>query len=367
MNPDAFMREQSGLTAHEVNNRVAHWKMEINPDADENNEYSRIFIPWFVTKEYSRPVPDNFKITLEEKEWKEKYNLTDGQIQWYRWALPNLCGGDKNQRAQEFPNRWQDAFISSGEPAFDIPTVLRLKELCEPPIARYDCLLTSGQFISKTDGAIKVWKEPTRHGHYVISADVSEGLEHGDFHSADVLDHDTGEQVAHYHGKMEPWEYALLLMGLGNRYGEAWIVPEKNNHGQQVIQEIIKHDYPNLYMEMIEEPPNKPRKRFGWVTTGAGDRKRQAVLDNGKKFISEGNPGINDPRTYEEMLNFKRQTDGKERADNGSFDDCVMSWVIGQYVRETLPYAPRTRKKGGMGDGTGRGSKQKKPDIKAYQ
>jgi len=345
-------------------NQVAHWRMEINPDADENNEYSRIFIPWFITKEYARPVPDGFKVTLEEKGWKEKYNLTDEQIQWYRWAKQNLCGGDKNQRSQEFPNCWQEAFISSGEPAFDVPTILHLKELCEPPIARYDCLLSSGQFIAKQDGAIKVWREPDRSGNYVIDADVSEGLEHGDFHSADVLDHDTGEQVCHYRGKMEPWEYAALLMALGKRYNEAWIVPEKNNHGQQVIQELIKADYPNIYMEMIEEPPNKPRKRFGWVTTGAGDRKRQALIDNGKKMISEGNPGINDPQTYEEMLNFKRQADGKERADNGTFDDSVMSWLIGQYVRETLPYATRTRK--GPGDNKGRGGNQKKPSSKAY-
>jgi hypothetical protein len=257
----------------------------------------------------------------------------------------------------------QEAFISSGEPAFDVQTIMHLKELCDPPIARYDCLLSNGQFITKADGALKVWKEPEKSGNYVISADVSEGLAHGDFHSADVLEHDTGEQVAHYHGKMEPWEYASLLIALGNRYNEAWLVPEKNNHGQQVIQELIKADYPNIYMEMIEEPPNKPRKRFGWVTTGAGDRKRQALVDHGKKLIYDGNPGINDPKTYEEMLNFKRQADGKERADNGTFDDCVMSWLIGQYVRESLPYATRTRK--GPVD-TGRGGKQKKPNPKAF-
>jgi hypothetical protein len=348
-------------------NQVAGWKMEINTDVNENNEYSRIFIPWFVTKEYARPPLADFKLTLEEKGWKEKYNLSDEQIQWYRWCLYNNCSGDKSLRAQEFPNCWQEAFISSGEPAFDTETILRLKDLCEPPIARYDCLISNGQFISKADGAFKVWKEPDLKSNYVISADVSEGLAHGDFHSADVLEHDTGEQVAHYHGKMEPWEFASLLIAIGKRYNEAWLVPEKNNHGQQVIQELLKADYPNIYMEMIEEPPAKPRKRFGWVTTGSGDRKKQALIDNGKKIISEGNPGINDPLTYEEMLNFKRQADGKERADNGTFDDAVMSWLIGQYTRETLPYATRTRKvTHGPGGKSKTGKGKKSPDKLAY-
>jgi len=344
-------------------NQEPHWKMEINEDADPMNEYSSVFIPWFIARKYRRAVPENFKRTAEEEDWVKRYNLSDEQLSWYRWAIPNRCGGDRATRRQEYPMNPQEAFISSGEPAFDVQTIMHLKELCDPPIARYDCLLSNGQFITKADGTLKVWKEPEKSGNYVISADVSEGLAHGDFHSADVLEHDTGEQVAHYHGKMEPWEYASLLIALGNRYNEAWLVPEKNNHGQQVIQELIKADYPNIYMEMIEEPPNKPRKRFGWVTTGAGDRKRQALVDHGKKLIYDGNPGINDPKTYEEMLNFKRQADGKERADNGTFDDCVMSWLIGQYVRESLPYATRTRK--GPVD-TGRGGNQKKPNPKAF-
>lgn len=344
-------------------NQKPCWTMKVNESADEESQTSSIFVPWYIAKKYRRPVPDNFKHTDEEKDWIKKYNLSDEQLSWYRWVLPNRCNGDRATRRQEYPMNAEEAFIASGEPAFDVQTIRHLRELCEPPIARYDCLLSSGQFIAKQDGAIKVWREPERSGNYVIDADVSEGLEHGDFHSADVLDHDTGEQVCHYRGKMEPWEYASLLMALGKRYNEAWLVPEKNNHGQQVIQELIKADYPNIYMEMIEEPPNKPRKRFGWVTTGAGDRKRQALIDNGKKIISEGNPGINDPQTYQEMLNFKRQADGKERADNGTFDDSVMSWLIGQYVRETLPYATRTRKVAGD---KGRGGNQKKPGNKAY-
>ena len=367
---NAFHRGFTGCryvyTVFQDANQVPGWSLTINENADPMNIASSIFIPYFIASKYRMTPPEGFKRTLEEEEWRNKYNMSDEQIYWTRWCLANRCGGDKATRRQEYPQNALEAFVSSGEPAFDTETILRLKDLCEPPVARYDCLISNGQFISKADGAIKVWKEPVFSNNYVISADVSEGLAHGDFHSADVLEHDTGEQVAHYHGKMEPWEFASLLIAIGKRYNEAWLVPEKNNHGQQVIQELLKADYPNIYMEMIEEPPAKPRKRFGWVTTGSGDRKKQALIDNGKKIISEGNPGINDPLTYEEMLNFKRQADGKERADNGTFDDAVMSWLIGQYVRETLPYATRTRKTNSGPGGSGRGGKKEKKSMKAW-
>jgi len=351
-----------------------YWTLRVNENSDEDNEASSVFLPWYISLKYRRPPRPDFKRTLEEEEWVKTYNLCDEQLAWYRWALQQRCSGDKAKRRQEYPMNAREAFISSGEPAFDVPTILRLKSICEEkengPIARYDCLISSGNFISKTDGAIKVWKEPDNQSHYVISADVAEGLLHGDFHSASVLDHDTGEQVAHYHGKMEPWNYAALLMALGYRYNEAWLIPERNNHGGQVIQEFLKKDYPNIYQDMKEEPGvEKGEKKFGWLTVGQGDRKKQALIDNGKKIISEGNPGINDPLTYEEMLNFKRQADGKERADNGTFDDCVMDWLIGRWIlsQDYLPYATRTRKVNhGPGGSRKTGKGKKTPDKLAY-
>lgn len=343
-------------------NQCPYWTLKINENADEDNEYSSIFIPWYTTKEYARPIRDNFQLTVEEKMWKEKYNLTNEQIQWYRYALHTLCGGDRNQRQQEYPFTSIEAFLSTGTPSFELERIIRLKESCEPAISRYDCLLSGGQFIAAKQGYLQVWEEPGRGVAYLISADVSEGLEHGDFDSASVLDHLTGIQVAHFHGKMSPFEYAQFLYWLGMRYNEAWICPERNNHGLSVVQELIRLEYENIYVEVIVEPPNKPRKRFGWLTT---EKSRALILDNLKQVVSEDDPGIRCAETYEEMMNFKRQKDGREEADQGSFDDRVIDIAIGKHLIKTLDCVI-VRRKNDPSSNKGRGSNQKKPSNKAY-
>ena len=342
-------------------NQVPYWTMKLNENADEDNEYSSIFIPWYITKEYTRPVRENFQLTIEEKMWKEKYNLTDEQIQWYRYALNTLCSRNRNNRQQEYPFTSLEAFLSSGTPSFELERIIRLKDECPPPIARYDCLLSGGQFIAAKQGYLQVWEEPARGTSYLISADVSEGLEHGDFDSADVFEHLTGVQVAHFHGKMSPFEYASLLFYIGKRYNEAWLCPERNNHGMSVIQELVRLEYENLYVEVIVEPPNKPRKRFGWLTT---EKSRALILDNLKQIVGEDNPGICCTETYEEMMNFKRQKDGREEADSGTFDDRVLSVAIGKHLIKTLDCVI-VRSKNPSGDGSGRAGKQKRPDKRA--
>jgi len=314
----------------------AKWRVKINENADENNEYSAVFIPWFVFKRYKMTPPDGFKRTEEEEKLVLTYNLEDDQLYWYRWVLANKCNGDKNKRDQEYPPNAKAAFIGSGTPAFDIGRVMFLKDRCVKPLARYDCLLEIGQFTANADGPFKVWEEPVAGRPYVISADVAEGLSHGDFDSIDVIDHTTNVQVAHFHGKMSPSQFATLLFHVGMRYNNGWIVPEKNNHGQTVIERLIEMEYPYIYVETVPDFPNKPRKRFGWVTS---KKSRDLILDNLVEMVSQEGCGVRCSETFDEMLNFKVQQDGKRGADPGTFDDRVISIAIGFYVAKNLPYA----------------------------
>jgi hypothetical protein len=338
-----------------------HWKMKVNEDSDPMNECSSVFIPWFVARKYRMEPVEGFKRTAEEEEWVKRYNLCDSQLQWYRWVLSNRCSGDRNTRSQEYPMNSREAFIASGTPSFDAEKVLHLRDLCTPPSARYDCLFTAGgQFISKPDGIVQVWKEPMQNTSYLISADVSEGLEHGDFSSVDVLDHFTGEQVACAHLKCSPYELAALMYHLGMRYNTAWLAPEKNNHGLTVVDELLRMEYPHVVQDRLAEPLSKGRRRFGWLTT---TKSRPMILDNLKLVMSEPDPGIRCAGTYDEMLNFKRQRDGREEADSGTFDDRVMSIAIGKYLIKDLdPVVPPKRNF----TPSSRASTSKKPNKRAW-
>jgi hypothetical protein len=58
------------------------FKCDINEKSSESNEYSSIFIPWFVFEKYTRTPPPNFQRTPEEQEMVELYGLDDGKLAW---------------------------------------------------------------------------------------------------------------------------------------------------------------------------------------------------------------------------------------------------------------------------------------------
>lgn len=350
------------------------WRKVINPDADPSNQYCAVFIPAFAFLEYRMPVPEEFVRTAEEEKLVRTFNVPDEYLQWRRLTLANECKGDINVFHQEYPHTAREAFISSGTPSFDVEKVMQAREIALkfPPIARYECLKATGQWIARPDGELLVWEEPRPGTPYLVSADVAEGLEHGDFDSASVWNHHTGVQVAHYHGHMDPYDFATYLNHLGRRYNNAWMVVERNNHGRGVVDRLLKDFmYPYIYVEKIVEPPNKPRKRFGWETNV---KTRPLVIDNLKYQVHSDAHGIRCVECFDEMLNFKRQADGKEEADPGTFDDRVMECAIGKYaLRRLLPVpVQQTTQQGAVNTVMRRPQpitarlSSKKPDGKAF-
>ena len=317
----------------------------INPDADRDNVETSIFFPWFVFEENRMTIPEMilarmksgalfFEMTDDELKIKKEFNLANEQIYWRRFTIANEFKGDVREFNQSHPDTPDNAFISSGSPYFDNVLVTELKKSAQKPKAKYECQISTGTWIADAEGRLEVWEEPKPGRSYLISADVAEGLVEGDFNSADVFDHRTGDQVATWHGKCGLKEWGQILVFLGRRYNTAYLAPERNNAGVAVVQEIFDAHYPRLHCEMIEEPPNKPRPRYGWHTS---EKSRPMILDNLKTEIHLGTHGIKSEGTFSEMLTFQRDKVGKYQAQDGCFDDRVMSAAIGKHLRNVVP------------------------------
>jgi hypothetical protein len=330
---------------------------KVNSDAVEENRYTSIFMPWFCFEDYTVPAPKSFKL-LEWKDdqngrasevvVKEKYGLTNDQIYWRRLTLANECNGSEDKFNQEYPDSPEVAFLSSGRPVFDNVKVASLRDIAPAPIKRYnyefDLTGTNGAIVPAPLGRLLVWEEPAVGEHYIIGADVAEGLAHGDSSHAHVINHRTGQQVACWHGKADPDQFARILSAIGYKYNTAFLAPERNNHGLMVVtllQGELRYPDNRIYVERVAEPPGPPRKRYGWQTSNLT---RPLIIDNLIREVREGTHGIRSSESLSEMLMFKVQKNGRMEADSGQHDDRVMAMAIAKYVRQTttMPHTKRS-------------------------
>jgi len=129
-------------------------------------------------------------------------------------------------------------------------------------------------------------------------------------------------------------DYLLMpeyLVEWGEWYNFAFIIIENNEGaGQSIADSLYKsYEYENLYFDVKTESSStnlsKSRKRYpGFRTT---PKSRKLILTTMKTFIENGRLKINDKKTIDEFYTFILKN-GKYQADDGAFDDAVMSLAI---------------------------------------
>lgn len=96
--------------------------------------YIAIFIPWFVAPEYRAPVPEGFKLSVDELEYQEAYSLDLEQMAWRRFKIESLGTDGEALFKQEYPATPAEAFQTSGKDAFmRAELVMRARKLEREP------------------------------------------------------------------------------------------------------------------------------------------------------------------------------------------------------------------------------------------
>jgi phage terminase large subunit-like protein len=232
-------------------------------------------------------------------------------------------------------------FLVPGRPVFNVAALRWYLEGCSP--GEKGCL-DGKAFVADPQGYLEVWQRPVAGHEYVIGADVAEGLEHGDFSAAFVLDRATLEHVALWHGHIDADLFGDELANLGYWYNTAAIAPEANNHGLTTITRLKHLSYPNIWRSpVLGRESEKEQQRLGWLTTEA--TKPLAVGHLGAMFRDK-TLKTKSRRLIEEALSFVRDDKGKMGAVKGKWDDVVMSGAIAATVHATTeldipaPYKP---------------------------
>jgi len=170
-------------------------------------------------------------------EWAhEKVNWDEipGRDKRWKKSMLQALNNDEVLFKQEFENE----FLETGETAVDNELLNELKAKCADPLYSYE------------NNKYKIWKAPKKDRIYAIGVDVGEGIGQAASTACvlDLTDLTNIIQVATYHNNMiDPACFAEVLNRIGNHWGQAPLLIERNNCGGEVLSLLnIVHHYPNL-------------------------------------------------------------------------------------------------------------------------
>lgn len=329
-------------------NGVGDWFHDMWLRAEKGeNDFTPIFLPWFIQPEYERPFNSEVEkqqfideidsisvdtngneVRTYEWELKEKHSLTYEQLNWRRWTIKNKCEGDEVLFMQEYPSTPEESFISSGRPKFNIKSLRDYQTITEKPMKRGYFVERGDEvnFVEDDKGYISIWQEPLPERSYSIGADVAEGLVDGDYSCAYVGDNETFDIVARWHGHIDPDLFGKELIKLGNYYNQAYIGVENNNHGLTTLTTLKKEEYWNLYFsKSYDKITDTMSQKLGWTTSV---RTKPLMIDKLAEFVRERYLGIYDDLLISEMFTYVIEDNGKTNAQVGCHDDTVMATAI---------------------------------------
>jgi hypothetical protein len=296
------------------------------------NDYTPIFLPWFLDKTNS--LPCDYQEILEtvddeEKHLVKNHGLTVEQIAWRRAKKKSLG----RLFYQEYPESPSSCFLTSGTCFFDLDCIEdRYKEAEEALKA----IRGRGILEEKIPGGTLTFIEHPQPGEtYVVGADASQGLADSDPCGGGVLRCSDWTQVAWAYGKWKPEALAKVLYDLGRRYNDALLGVESNNHGHSCLNTLNNVlNYPNIFYERNEKGSPGPGKS-GKIGYSTNVKTRQILLDELEESLRDGSLKVRDLQFLMECITFKLQANGSYSADPGAHDDKVMMWGI---ARQLLKY-----------------------------
>jgi len=303
------------------------WQKAINNESS----FTPHFFSWKEDPEYRLKNLENWKPSAEERQYMLDFGLDIEQMLWRKKKMMEF----KNEDAfnQEYPITSDVAFISSGNPSFDMHSLDWYMKNKKQPIRCGNLVGTKTHLTLEetSKGYLKIWEMPKDRDSYVIGADVAESH---DFSVAQVINARTMEQVAVWHGRIPADSFAKELERLAYFYNTALLGVERNNQGIATLVVLNQLYYPMLFFrEDVSDLGESSASKLGWETN---TKTRPIMITDLGMFIRNRDLKINDEDTIKELMTFAKNAKGKDEAQAGCFDDRVMSLAVaGQMYRRS--------------------------------
>lgn len=316
-------------------NGLGNWfHEEWNAAETGESDYAPLFFPWFKHFEYKYPtgLSSTLELTADEREIL-RLGASYENIEWRRWAIRNLCGADEEQFHQEYPSTAEEAFVTSGTNVFPygaLEHVYVAERGYRGMLVADDVQGSNVHFVSESTGPLTIFRAPTtkspRWDRYFIAADPSMTIS-GDPACIQVINRETLEQVAVWHGRIDPINFANEMMLLGRYYHNAELCPEVEGGGQATVAAILTAGYPNVWQHRwADKAPGKVSISYGWATNW---QRKQWCVGKLKSLIADQSISIHDLKTYKQLRNYVVLNNGDlGNADPKVHDDAVMALAI---------------------------------------
>lgn len=273
----------------------------------------------------------------EDRKLQTLYHLDDEQLIWYRWKKQTL----RDAIVEQYPFTPEEAFMASGTPYFDnsflIPLSKAMASTEFDPLEAY-AIPPAFSRLEEHRHSLEIFELPRPDRFYALAGDPAEGLNESgdhDYASAHIFDTYTWREVAHFHARVDPHVFGLVLADLGWWYRYALLGVERNNHGHSTINTLLNTcEYGRMDDAKVgglychEEYDQVKKKRSlvpGWPTT---PKTKYLALDFLKESLYDNTLFIRSRATVQEMITLRKKDRGRVGAEKGSHDDRVTSLSI---------------------------------------
>lgn len=260
------------------------------------------------------------------KEWKSEridwWDIPGRDEQWKRTQIELL--GTEEKFLQEYGN----AFLDDSSSAVGALLIEKFKQNKKPPIW------------TSEEGDYTVFEYPDKTKLYVIGVDVGEGIGRAASVAQvlDVTDLQNIQQVAVYGSPtIEPFHFANKLLTIGQSWGEAPMLIERNNCGAQVIDALHYHHH---YEKIVSYSKISTLDKYN-STRNLGVLSHTNIRSDGianmRYWVNHLQAvHINDPQTISEFETFVKQPNGtyRKRTDK-FFDDRIMALTWALFILRT--------------------------------
>ena len=365
---------------------------EYQAAAAGKSSYTPVFVGWHEIQEYTMPVP-RASLQAFVSSWTEReealweLGATIEGIRWYRQEMGEMPAASAEVRMQEeYPTTAEEAFQSSGRPAFRRSHLQAMEKHLRPPVRRGYLMgrastgpeaLDNIEWVDHNEkmddgtvGRIWLWDEPGAtcgglldthrcyvRGRYCGFLDIGARWSGGDYHVLTILDRAwmlfdlplrvVAQYRCHADIDLAAWEAVQLC----THFDRAFLAIEKNsltraNRGdrdiqdhQTVLDELAEVYADRLYFtEKHDDLRQEKYRSFGFHT----NRETKPMLVNTLAGALRDELYLEPARlALDEMLQYERTDSGTYEAAEGQHDDVVVSRAGALYVALKAMDPPR--------------------------